>query len=368
MIYFDNAATSFPKPPGVLEKSEEAFMNAGNPGRSLHPPAVWSSETVYNTRKKLAKYFNIKDPLNVAFTQNATVALNYAINICKGKIITTSMEHNSVLRPIYKRGYYDIIQADKNANLSPEKLISKISGTTGAVVMTNASNVTGNIYDIGAIGRFCRKKGIIFIVDASQTAGVYPIDVEDMCIDVLCFTGHKGLFGPQGTGGICVSDRIKDQIFPLITGGTGTKSLMLEHPTEYPEVFEAGTLNVHGIAALGAGVDFVSTYDKEEILKHEQFLKKKFIEELYENKKILFYGRNDENSVGIVSFNIIGYDSAEVSDILAENDICVRGGFHCAPLAHKTIGTYKSGTVRASFGIMNTEEEVIEACKVINSL
>ena len=368
MIYFDNAATSYPKPPVVIKKVNEAMRCAGNPGRGLHGPAVWASQEVYKTRTKLSTLFNIDDPMRIAFLHNATAALNNAVNLCKAKILTTSMEHNSVLRPLYKRGYYDIIKAEPNGDVLPEKVISKISDTTGAVIMTHASNVTGNIYDIGTVGRFCRKKGIIFIVDASQTAGIVPIDVESMCIDVLCFTGHKSLFGVQGTGGIYVSPELNDRISPLICGGTGTDSLLLKHPTEMPEAFEAGTVNVHGISALGAGVDYITSFKEGEIFSHEQVLKKKIIDELSANNRVTIYGGAPEKSVGIVSFNLKGYESQEIADILAEKEICVRGGFHCAPLAHRTIGTYNTGTVRISLGISNTYDEVIKVCKVINNL
>jgi selenocysteine lyase/cysteine desulfurase len=195
-----------------------------------------------------------------------------------------------------------------------------------------------------------------------------PIDVETMCIDVLCFTGHKSLFGIQGTGGVYISDTVQDKISPIIWGGTGTDSFLSKQPTDMPEAYEAGTVNVHGISALGAGADYIMSFADGEILRHEQKLKKKIIDELSLNEKIVLYGGRTDESVGIVSFTVKGYDSQKVADVLAEKGICVRGGFHCAPLAHKTLGTYNTGTVRMSFGIMNTEDEAIKVCKVINNL
>ena len=261
-----------------------------------------------------------------------------------------------MLRPCYKKGYYDIVYSDKYGNLPADRIISAITPTTGAVVMTHASNVIGTIYDIGTVGEYCRRKGILFIVDCSQTAGICNIDVEKMNIDILCFTGHKGLFGLQGTGGIYVAPDITPT--PFMLGGTGIKSLETKHPDDMPECFEAGTVNTHGVAALGAGIDFVTSVGLKAITEHEQMLKDVLCKRLAEYDNITVYGDTREKSVGTVSFNINGLDSGAVSDILAKQGICVRGGSHCAPLAHKSIGTYDSGTVRASFSIFNTVDEI----------
>lgn len=366
MIYFDNAATSYPKPDAVKNAVLEAVRCAGNPGRSLHEPARWSTEKLMEVRKKAAALFHIKDPLQISFVHNATHALNSAIHMCKGKILTTSMEHNSVLRPCYKKGYYDIVYADPKGNLTPERILSAVTPTTGAIVMTHASNVVGTVYDIGSVGAYCRKNGILLIVDGSQTAGVCEIDVESMNIDILCFTGHKGLFGLQGTGGIYISPEIRAA--PFMLGGTGIKSLDPKHPEEMPECFEAGTVNTHGIASLGAGIDFVMSVGLQNIAAHEKKLKQSLYRLLIKEPGITVYGDPEAESTGILAFNIAGIESSVVSDRLAKQGICVRGGYHCAPLAHKTIGTYDSGAVRVSFNIFNTQEEVEQFVQILRKI
>ena len=356
MIYFDNAATSFPKPISVRKAVDEAILRAGNPGRGSHSAAIWSATEIYKTRENLADLFNIDDPLRIAFTLNATHALNIAVNLCKGEIITTSMEHNSVLRPCYQRGFFRIINADEYGRLNPRKIIKAMSSVTGAVIMTHASNVTGNIYDVAAVGEECRKRGILFIVDASQTAGVVPIDVKSMNIDVLCFAGHKGLYGMQGTGGIYVASYVP--IRPYMSGGTGNRSFELKQPDEMPECFEAGTVNTHGIVSLGAGTSYVRNIGVSEIFRHEKMLRDYFIEKISRLENIVLYGNGDDEHVGVVSINVNRIDCGEVSSYLASRGICVRSGIHCAPLAHKTIGSGENGTVRLSFGYNNTKKEV----------
>lgn len=356
MIYLDNAATSFPKPISVRKAIDEAVVHAGNPGRGSHNAAIWSATEIYKTRELLANLFNIDDPLRIAFTLNATHALNIAVNLCKGEIITTSMEHNSVLRPCHQRGFYRIVYADKLGHIDPKKVIRAMSSLTGAVIMMHASNVTGNIYDIETVGAECRKRGILFIVDASQTAGVVPIDVKQMNIDVLCFTGHKGLYGIQGTGGIYVAPNVP--IRPYMSGGTGNRSFDLKQPDEMPECYEAGTVNTHGIVSLGAGVKYINNVGIEEIFKHEALLREYFIEKIRKQKNIVLYGDGNERYVGVVSMSINGFDCGEVASYLASRGICVRSGIHCAPLAHKTIGSGENGTVRVSFGYNNTKKEI----------
>ncbi len=366
MIYFDNAATSFPKPQMVRKSVDDAIIHAGNPGRGSHECAIWSARTIYNARESLAKLFNIENGSRIAFTLNATHALNIAVNLCKGEIITTAMEHNSVLRPCHARGFYRIVGADNFGRLNTESIINSISDVTGAVIMTHASNVTGNIYDIATIGKECRRRGVLFIVDASQTAGVVPIDVQGMCIDILCFAGHKGLYGLQGTGGIYISPNVP--IRPYMSGGTGNRSFELVQPRELPECFEAGTVNTHGIASLGAGAEFVMQIGIENIYRHEEELRNYFIEQALNLGVIKIYGNCDLPHVGVVSITHDLYDVSKVSMELAENSICVRGGIHCAPLAHKSIGTDKSGTVRFSFGYNNTKNEIDCAIDVLKRL
>ena len=366
MIYFDNAATSFPKPLTVRKALDDAVLYAGNSGRGSHRAALWSAKEIYRTRELLAELFNIDDPLRIAFTLNATHALNIAVNLCKGEVVTTSMEHNSVLRPCHQRGFYRIVYADSQGSIDTKKIIKSISSLTGAVIMTHASNVTGNVYDIGTIGEECRKRGILFVVDASQTAGVVDIDVKKMNIDVLCFAGHKGLLGIQGTGGIYVGPDVP--IRPYMCGGTGNRSFELKQPDEMPECFEAGTVNTHGIVSLGAGVNYIKNIGIDEIFRHETFLRDYFIDKAGSLNNIVLYGVSDDEHVGVVSFNIKNFDCSEVGSYLSSRGICVRSGIHCAPLAHKTIGTGENGAVRISFGYNNTKKEIDFAFDVLKRL
>lgn len=356
MIYFDNAATSWPKPPTMIEAINEACEKAGNPGRGAHEAAIWSAHKMMEVRGKLAELFGIENPLRIAFMQNATMALNTALKMCNGEILTTSMEHNSVLRPCHARGWYSVVDAQSNGNISPDTIINAITPLTGAVVMCHASNLTGTVYDIATVGAECRKRGILFVVDAAQTAGVVPIDVGKMCIDILCFTGHKGLFGPQGTGGIYVAPDVKVKM--LMYGGTGNQSYDLRQPVDMPESLEAGTQNTHGIAGLGAGLDYVKSIGSAKIWEYEKLLAQHFTSGLKEIEGVTIYGDENAPKVGIVSVNFYGIDSSEICNALNKQGICVRAGAHCAPLAHKTIGTEHQGAVRFSFGINNTIDEI----------
>ena len=366
MIYFDNAATGWPKPPQVSVAVSEALQKAGNPGRGAHASAAWAAQKVYAVREKLSEMFHIDDPLQIAFTLNATHALNIAVNLCRGEIITTSMDHNSVLRPVISRGYFNIVKADRQGHIDASDVVRRISDLTGAVIMTHGSNVTGEVYDIEAVGAACRKRGILFIVDCAQTAGVIPIDINKMCIDVLCFSGHKGLLGPQGTGGIYIRKGIP--IRPFMLGGTGSKSFQLTQPTEMPDCFESGTVNAHGIAGLGAGIDYINKVGINHIHSKETNLRRYFINKIKEIPEVTVYGRENVNTTGTVSINIKGVDSNNVASLLGENSVCVRGGFHCAPLAHKSLGTDNSGTVRFSFGSENTYGEIDRAVDIIQKV
>lgn len=356
-------ATSWPKPPEVSKAVLEAIQKAGNPGRGAHESALWSAYKVYETREKLADLFHIKEPLRVAFVLNATHALNIAVNLCMGEVITTSMEHNSVLRPLWQRGFYNIIPADRKGNIDPEKITRAISGVTGAVCMTHASNVTGIVNDIKAVGEECRKKGVLFIVDAAQTAGTIEIDVEKMNIDILCFAGHKGLFGLQGTGGIYVAPGIP--VKPYMYGGSGSRSFDLAHPKDMPECFEAGTVNTHGIAALCAGVDFVQSVGVRNIEKHEEKLREYFINKLRNLPGVFIFDDSHCRHVGVVSISMPGVDCGALAQYLSQRGICTRPGYHCAPIAHRSIGTEETGTVRFSFGYFNTIDEIDTAYEVL---
>ncbi len=360
MIYMDNAATSWPKPRGVRVAINEALDNAGNPGRGTHSYAVWSSMKLTEVREKLAGIFNISDPQRIAFAMNATHALNIAVNLCYGQIVTTAMEHNSVLRPANMRGYCYINEADSKGRLDPDRIKRSISELTGAVIMTHASNVTGEVYDIADIGEYCRRKKVLFIVDCAQSAGVVPIDVDKMCIDILCFTGHKGLFGIQGTGGIYISEHVR--IRPFMSGGTGSYSAVLRQPSVMPDCFEAGTVNTHGIAALGAGIDYIKGIGINKIQSIHNDLQRYFYGKAASVNGITVYGTEPDSgtcNTGVISLNVKGHEPGNVSTELGRAGICVRGGLHCAPLAHRALGTDAlGGTVRFSMNHLNTRDEI----------
>ncbi len=371
MIYMDNGATSWPKPKNVRTAINEALDNAGNPGRGTHSYTVWSSMKLNEVRQKLAKLFHIKDAQRIAFTMNATHALNIAVNLCYGQIVTTAMEHNSVLRPTVSRGYYHINAADSRGGLDCDRIKRSITELTGAVIMTHASNVTGEVYNIADIGEYCRKKGVLFIVDCAQSAGVIPIDVERMFIDVLCFTGHKGLFGIQGTGGIYLAEHVR--IRPYMSGGTGSYSSLLKQPLIMPDCFEAGTVNTHGIAALGAGLDYISESGIEQMQEIHTELWRYFTANARKINGLTVYGQDPSDpgavNTGVVSLNVAGREPAEVSMLLGREGICTRGGYHCAPLAHKALGTEAlGGTVRFSFSHLNTKAEIDQVLYTLKKL
>lgn len=372
MIYFDNAATTLQKPPEVEAAVIEALRNAGNAGRGAHAPTLFSSRSIYDTREKLADLFGAEDASRIAFTANATAALNTAINglyVPGGHILTTECEHNSVLRPLYRlkeRGMeLSITKADACGRLDYLDFEKNCRENTTAVVITHASNLTGNVMDIRRVSDFAEKHGLLLVVDASQTAGVYPINVRELGIDILCFTGHKGLLGPQGTGGLYVRSGLT--IPPLTVGGSGIHSFDKKHPAMMPEALEAGTLNTHGIAGLNAALSYLEKTGVEKIHQWELQLAKRFADGVRKIPGVRLYGDFEcEERVGIVSLNVGEWDSAEVSDFLWENyEIATRAGAHCAPLLHRALGTEKQGAVRFSFSWFNTEEEVDRAVEAI---
>ena len=374
--YFDNSATSNPKPKAVLEKVQEALIYFnGNPGRSGYKKAVEIDRAIYNVRVKIAEFFNIKDPLKIAFTSNASESLNFAVKgagLSDCHIISSVLEHNSVLRPLH------YLRDEKNVSLSfvsPHKdsedflkeIKSLINEKTKAVVLNHISNVTGYIADIEAVGKLCREKNLLFIVDASQSAGFLKIDVEKFNIDILCFTGHKSLFGIQGTGGIYIREGIS--LNPLLEGGTGSFSKLPRQPKRMPELLECGTLNTPGILSLGAGIDFINSVGLENIKNHEYALTKRFIDKISEIKNITIYGYKDIFRGAVVSLNIKNISSSDLSAVLDEEfNICTRSGFHCAPLAHKFYDTYETGMVRFSFGYFNTAEEIDYAAEALKEI
>ena len=375
MIYFDNAATTLRKPPCVVEAVAESMCSLGNSGRGIHDSALSASRIIYDTRVLLAQLFGAESPERIAFTANATQALNIAI---KGildpgdHVITTALEHNSVLRPLYEmeeRGVeLTIISADPKGNIRYEDLEGAIRPNTKAIVTTHGSNLTGDLLDISLIGAIAKRHGLIYIVDASQTAGSFPIDVRKMHIDILCFTGHKGLLGPQGTGGIYVRDGVA--VRPLLSGGSGVQTYLREHPPQMPTALEAGTLNGHGIAGLGAAVRYLQQTGLDTIRQKEQELMRAFYERVRKIPGITVYGDlSATDRCPIVSLNIRDHDSGEVSDALSsEYGIATRPGAHCAPLMHKALGTVEQGAVRFSFSHYNTVEEIDIAVSALREL
>jgi len=366
MIYLDNAATTWPKPEETIKAMEECIRNAGaNPGRGGHKMSLSAGRIIFETREAIARLFNAGDPARVVFTGNATESLNLALKgILKpgDHVITSSMEHNAVARPLYvlkNRGVeVTEVPCSPQGTLDPGDIARAVKRNTKAVAVVHASNVTGAIIPVEEIGKITRERGIYFIVDAAQTAGLLDIDVEKMNIDILAFTGHKSLYGPQGTGGLYIGSGVL--LEPLIQGGTGSKSESLEQPEDLPDKFESGTPNTPGIAGLGAGIRFINSKGQAWIRRHEQGLVARFLDGLEQMKKIEIYGPKDPAlQVPVVSINVKGQDSSEIAFILDKVfDIACRSGLHCAPMAHKTMGTLERGTVRFSFSVFNTEAEV----------
>ncbi|HOK49288.1 MAG TPA: aminotransferase class V-fold PLP-dependent enzyme [Sedimentibacter sp.] len=376
MIYLDNAATTFPKPPSVYESVMKAMKVYGaNPGRGSHAMAIEGARIIYETRELLAELFNLDDPLKVIFTFNATDSLNMAIKgILKpgGHVVTTQMEHNSVLRPIKemeKNGIENtIVKCGPDGSLNPYDLEKAINKSTKLIVTTHVSNLTGTIFPVEEIGEICRAYKIPYLLDASQSAGVLTIDMKKLNISFLAVPGHKGLLGPQGTGALLINSDI--EIKQLKEGGTGSQSSSMEHPDFYPDKLEAGTHNLPGIAGLNAGLKYILKRGTESIYSHEKKLLDIFITELKKNPKIIIYGPESlEYRSGVVPVNIEGMDSSEVANILdREYGIAVRPGLHCAPLAHKAIGTEKIGAVRFSLGPFNKRKDIRAAVKALNEI
>lgn len=375
MIYLDNAATTLHKPQQVIDAVVHAMQSMGNCARGTHEEALDAARTVYDARVRLASLFGCPRVDHVAFTANSTEALNMAINglIDPGDhVISTDLEHNSVLRPLYRLEAehgteLSFVPADKLGNVDYADFERLMKPNTRAVVCTNASNLTGTVLDIERIAKTAHSHGALVIVDASQTAGCWPIDMKKMGIDVLCFTGHKGLMGPQGTGGICVKEGI--EIRPFKVGGSGVQSYSRTHPAEYPTRLEAGTLNGHGIAGLGAAAKFISETGVENIHAKERSLMLRFYEGVKNIEGVTVYGDFTKDKTAIVALNIRDYESGEVSYELSQGyGIATRPGAHCAPRMHKALGTAEVGAVRFSFSFYNTEEEIDEAVRAVAEL
>lgn len=375
MIYLDNAATTRTKPPAVGRAVLEALSSYGNCGRGAHQGALSAARTIYETREKIAALLGCPRADHVCFTQNSTQALNIAISGLLGPedhILSTDLEHNSVLRPLYRLreagAAVDFVPADRRGRLDYGGFERLLRPETRAVVCTHASNLTGDAVDIRRVGRFAREHGLLFILDASQTAGVLPINMTAMGVSVLCFTGHKSLMGPQGTGGLCLREGL--EVRPFAVGGTGVRSYSEAQPEDYPTRLEAGTLNGHGLAGLNAALDFLNETGVEAIHAHEDALARRFYRAVRDLPGVTVYGDFDAPlRAPIVTLNIAGHDSAEISDELAERfDVATRPGAHCAPRLHRALGTEEQGAVRFSWSCFNTEAETDAAAEAVRTL
>ena len=375
LIYLDNAATTLHKPPQVAEAVKQAILTAGNAARGAHGASMQASRTVFETRQKLARLLGCPRTDHVVFTANSTMALNIAINGIlspEDHAISTDLEHNSVLRPLYAlqdQGMgLNFVRANRQGNIRYEDFAPLFRPNTRAVVCTHASNLTGNMLDIARIAEIAHAHGALLIVDASQTAGTVPIDMTALGVDVLCFTGHKGLMGPQGTGGLCIRPGV--EIRPLLRGGSGIHSFDRHQPEAYPTRLEAGTLNSHGIAGLDAAVDYLLEVGVEAIHQKEQALMRRFYECVRHIDGVTVYSDfSPSQRAAIVALNIRDYDSAEIADVLsADYGIATRPGAHCAPRMHEALGTVQQGAVRFSFSVFNTEEEIDAAIAAVAEL
>ncbi|MHC4105371.1 MAG: aminotransferase class V-fold PLP-dependent enzyme [Planctomycetota bacterium] len=374
--YFDNAATSWPKPETVIQAMEFYFRQVGgNPGRSGHRKAIEAGRIVLKTRDLLAALFNVKDPARIVFTKNATEALNIALyGVLKAgdHAVTSSMEHNSVMRPLNdlsRKGLdLSVAEANRTGAVTADMIRKCLNEKTRLVAVTHASNVTGTINEIEKIGLLCKQNNILFLVDAAQTAGVVPLDVEKMSIDLLAFSGHKGLLGPQGTGGLFIRD--EKFLKPLTRGGTGSLSDSEEQPEFLPDCFESGTLNVIGLAGLGEGIRFIFDRGIDRIMAHERRLLEIFLNETDSDGRFVLYGTgNALKQTGVLSLNIRGFDASKVGEVLDRKyGILTRIGLHCAPRAHRTLGTFPDGTVRFSWGFFTGEKDILKAVRYLKEI
>lgn len=374
MIYFDNAATTMRKPPEMEKAMTAAIQHMGNCGRGAHGATLDASRMIFDTRLLLAQIFGMEEPGQIAFTANATQSLNIAIHGLFGQgdhVVSTVCEHNSVLRPLYRKAEEGVeitlvsTTGTEEGILDYDALDAAVKKNTRAIVITHASNLTGNLTDLQRVSAIAQRHGILLVVDASQTAGVVPIDVQAMGIDVLCFTGHKGLLGPQGTGGVYLRPGI--EMKPLLVGGSGMHSFDRNHPSQMPAALEAGTLNGHGIAGLHGALEYLKKTGIENIRQREMGLTARFVKGVKEIPGMALYGNPDLNArVATVALNLGSLDSGEISDWLWEEyEIAVRPGAHCAPLMHEALGTREQGAVRFSFSHYNTEEEVDTAIQAL---
>jgi cysteine desulfurase family protein len=379
VIYLDNSATSWPKPPEVRKAIVTFLEEVGaNPGRSGHLLSIEAARILYEAREALSALFHVKDSLRIIFTLNATESINLAL---KGllrpgdRVITSSMEHNSVMRPLryLERGGIplDVIQCSEQGMLDPLDIEKKIQPKTRMIVLNHASNVTGTLLPIREAGNIAREHDLLFLVDSAQTAGAYPIDMENDQIDLLAFTGHKSLYGPQGTGGLVIGERVAEHaMIPLKQGGTGSRSEFEEQPEFFPDRFDSGTPNGPGIAGLRAGAQYVLQNGVGRIRQHEAGLMRKLMDGLSAIRKVKLFGpsRNDQR-IATLSFSVSGLSPSDVALGLEKRfGILCRPGLHCAPAAHRTIGTFPEGTVRLSLSLFNTEEEILQTVNAVSEI
>ncbi len=377
-IYFDNAATSWPKPEAMMNAMIAFNANVGaNPGRSGHRLSVEAGRIVFDARERVASLLGAKDPFTLVFSRNATEAINIAVRglLRPGDhVITSGMEHNSVMRPLReaeREGIeLEVVPCSPTGEISPDDAARAIKKNTKALFVTHASNVTGTIMPVGDLAAMARERGVITCVDAAQTAGSVPIDVDRDAIDILFFTGHKSLYGPQGTGGMYIRKGLESLVAPLERGGTGSRSEYEEHPDFMPDRFESGTPNAIGIAGLGAGVRHIIETGIEKIRSREIALTGLFMEGLAAMGGVTVHGPGDPaRKTAVTSFTFEGMSTSDISFELDEHfDVMTRPGLHCAPSAHRTIGTFPGGTVRCSFGIFTTGDEVRAALRAIETI
>ena len=379
MIYLDNAATSFPKPRCTAEAVYDFLLHTGaNPGRSAHRMSVDAARVVYETRETVNTFFGGPDPLRVVFTMNATYGINIAL---KGllkpgdRVVTTGMEHNAVMRPLRSMESegvtVDVVICDTNGVLDPSDVRKALEDEAALVVMSAASNVTGSIMPVREVGGIAYQKGVPLLVDSAQAGGVIPLNMEDDCIDLLAFTGHKSLYGPPGTGGLIFGNRVDEKsIRPLVEGGTGSRSEDEIQPLFLPDRFESGTPNGAGLTGLHASLTWLTENGTGEILSREQTLAARLREGLASVSEVKLYGPEDAaQRTGVLSFTIDGLEVSEIGERLDEDfGIMTRVGLHCAPAAHRTIGTFPEGTVRVSVGAFTTERDVDSAVDAVRSI
>jgi cysteine desulfurase family protein len=378
VIYLDNAATTWPKPPAVMEAMQRSILELANPGRGAHQMAVKASRVIFETRKNAARLFGIHNPNDISFALNTTQALNQAIKgfLNEGDhVVSTSIEHNSVRRPLeYVKRTRNVqvtyVANNERGEIKMKDIEQAIQNNTKLVIVNHSSNLLGTIMPVGEIGEMCKRKGVKLLVDAAQTAGVLPIQAESMFIDMLAFPGHKGLMGPQGTGGLYLHPDL--ELDPILHGGTGSQSEHTDQPKVRPDRYEAGTQNTFCIAGLNEGIKFVMQETVEKIHGKEWRLTQRLMSGLQEIEGISMLGPElGQPRTGIVAFNLRGADSSEVAFILDQSfKIAVRAGHHCTPLAHGAAGTLSTGAVRASVGYFTKDEEItafIDAIKEISS-